>query len=129
VCRGGDEVSQFLLGGCHDGDWPAGTFFATQQSGPGCRACALPWFTTTAGCTNLSCGTTCQRAPALTNDLFGCGSLGTELDPASCAGLARTSNDGCSDLGAPWSCPPGGEESLRVVKPGAAGGGVLCCLG
>lgn len=79
-------------------------FFATRQSGPG----------------NAECG-------AGANDLFGCGNLGV-APAASCSPLDRFSNDLCAALGAPWTCGADGtSEASAVSKPGADGGGVLCC--
>ncbi|MFZ4580060.1 MAG: EGF domain-containing protein [Myxococcota bacterium] len=65
-----------------------------------------------------------------TNDLFGCGNLGTTPNAAACTPLTRSSGDLCSVLGAPWSCVSangGFDEAIKVVKSGPLRGGVLCC--
>ena len=83
-------------------------FFATGQSGPGSLMCA----------------------PAGTNDLFGCGTVGYAPDAVSCAPLTQSSQNLCASLPAPWSCGTDGyREAANVVKPGPGAGGVLCCRG
>jgi hypothetical protein len=62
----------------------------------------------------------------MTNDLFGCGSLG-DVPAASCGPLDRFSGNLCASLGAPWRCAGDVSEAADVVKRASTGGGVLCC--
>lgn len=102
VCVGAAEVGARTAASCAEaGDG----FFVTRQSGPG--------------------GALCGDGA---NDLFGCGAVGQAVADASCTPLDRFSFDLCSALPAPWSCgADGAVEADAVVKPGADGGGVLCC--
>ncbi len=122
-------------GGASTGSVPATTssaasgpnlFFATRQSSTDCGLCALGTGMNPAICNGCSCAGNCAQTLLTANDLFGCGSLGSEAD--GCGVLDRTSQDGCSALGAPWSCVGDGCDEANVVKKGSsAGGGVLCC--
>ena len=114
VCRGKDDViSRNPHGGAIE-EGCAGVmdgaaspvFFTTQMSSTGAFECA--------------------SGVDATNDLFGCGNLGTTPDAATCNPLNRSSGNLCGGLGAPWSCPTlngGLDETQRVVKTGSAGGG------
>lgn len=108
ICSSTSDVAASSPDGCDDSvfdDLAQPRFFATGQSGPG----------------NASCG------PFGSDDLFGCGSIGT-VPAGSCAPLTRSSNNLCSGLSAPWDCGlNSNDEARRVVKRGPAGGGVLCC--
>lgn len=109
-------------------DGPPGSFWATRQTGPGCLQCATG---TALDCSGNDCRGDCATTPATTNDLFGCGSLGSSPQP-SCAPLDRSSNNLCAALAPPWRCDqPTQQANLResehVVKPGPGAGGVLCC--
>ncbi len=129
VCRSAGEVRARAIDGCdgaRDGD--PGAFWATRQTGPGCLQCATG---TELGCTNRDCRTNCAPTATTTNDIFGCGSVGS-VPAASCGPLNRSGNNLCSALPAPWRCSEGapdvdGRESEFVVKPGPLAGGVLCC--
>ena len=117
-------------------DFPAGTFYATRISGPGdgkCDAGDAQW----------------------RNDVFGCGTRGSNLLPdpaaASCTGLNKFSHNTCSTLTAgsnpgEWQCDHDQngvvngaepwEEAAEVTHrtslaaPGTqGGGGVMCCRG
>lgn len=138
VCRGYEEVQQVSPSGCADAV-PAGTpdkslFFAVAQNSDN----------------NSVCG------GAGTNDVFGCGNLGTVLDASRSCGplnrvLASTQPNRCGfneaepNLG-PWRCLGPNDSHLRegalVTKDGCPGsscsyegrpignsdkGGVLCC--
>ena len=98
---------------CNSPDFGQGTFYATQASGPGF----------------LQCSDTVTD----TNDLFGCGTLGAQLQQASCGVLNRIMADGIcrNETGGTWQCDLGGgfAEHVVVTKPGNAGGGALCCRG
>jgi hypothetical protein len=109
VCASPGEVATSSPTGCAGGGFPANTFYAAAVSGEGGGEC------TTDG----------------TNDLFGCGSVGSGVS-ASCAPLDRTSEDECEDLSGEWDCPGSfligsDSEAEDVRKYGSAGGGVLCC--
>ena len=128
--KGGNDGPDPTGDGCAGaGDAPPGSFFATGQSGPGCDVCATG---TQPDCGNNSCQQGCAPSPTMANDVFGCGNVGDIPDPTSCAPLDRFGNNLCAALPPPWSCPmdPAGadvSEALLVTKPGADGGGVLCC--
>ena len=124
VCTGSADVTRSSPDGCEGAhDAVERGFFATRQSGPGCRECATG---ANPSCTSLSCEVDCAPSPAMTNDLFCCGTLG---DPpaASCGPLDRFSGNLCALLGAPWSCNNDAGEASVVVKRASTRGGVLCC--
>lgn len=128
VCRSAGEVSMRSRDGCMGAsDAPPSTFYASRQTGPGCLQCSTG---TASGCTNNSCRADCAPAPDVSNDLFGCGNVGS-VPQASCGPLNRSSNNLCSALPAPWRCDEGANadvhESDVVRKTGSASGGVLCC--
>jgi hypothetical protein len=104
VCASHDEVAR-LAGDCSGAtaDLPPELplFFAQRRSGGGAA---------------------CDARGA--NDLYGCGNIGT---PAPGCAPLQISGDGCSSLGAPWSCPSGEFEANRVLKSGPEVGGALCC--
>jgi len=125
VCSGANEVAKKMgnNGACAP-DAPPNTFFATSQSGPGCLFCSTG---NDPSCNEESCRAGCLQTKLTTNDIFGCGTIGT-LATMSCGVLDRSSDNFCSQLPAPWSCPGNGEdETLTVTKAGSGAGGVLCC--
>ncbi|MEP7120516.1 MAG: putative metal-binding motif-containing protein [Byssovorax sp.] len=129
VCSSAADVAASSPTGCTGAAASPGLFFATSQSSTGCNACALGNDANPAVCTGCSCAPDCKQTALTTNDLYGCGSLGSSL--SSCGGLDRASDNFCNALGPPWSCQvPGSagcDEAAVVTKPGSAGGGVLCC--
>ena len=129
ICKGAADVQSRSPTGCNGAASVPALFFATRQSSTGCGLCALGTGTDPSICNGCSCAGDCAQTSLIANDLFGCGSLGS--DATSCGVLDRTSQDGCSALGAPWSCdgPTGNgcDEANVVTKGGSAGGGVLCC--
>lgn len=128
VCRSSAEVAARSPNGCGGAaDAPPASFFATRQSGPGCRQCATG---AAENCGSNDCGGNCAPTAAMSNDLFGCGTLGSAPDPTSCGVLDRFSDNLCSGLQSPWRCDgdaAGTRETEFVVKPGPGAGGVLCC--
>lgn len=124
VCSGANEVAMKMgAGGCAP-DAPQSTFFATSQSGPGCLFCSTG---NDPSCNEESCRAGCLQTKLTTNDIFGCGTIGTP-STMSCGVLDRSSDNFCGQLPAPWSCPGNGEdEILTVTKAGSGAGGVLCC--
>ncbi len=127
VCKSVGDVAASSPSGC-DGAAPSpGLFFATRQSSDGCGVCAVGAMIDPQLCTGCGCNAACAQTPNVANDLFGCGSIG--IPPkGSCGPLDRFSDDLCGDLGAPWLCSGSGcNEANEVIKPGSAGGGVLCC--
>ncbi|MCH9687364.1 MAG: hypothetical protein K0V04_38375, partial [Deltaproteobacteria bacterium] len=95
VCETAIEVAARTNQGCADMVAPG--FFAIAQSGPG----------------NAQCGEGL-------NDLFGCGTLGSPLDSASCNPLDHFSGPGCEDLPSTWNCGLDGDtEASHVAKPTA----------
>ncbi len=129
ICVSAAEVQMHSPDGCAGAnDADRSSFFATRQTGPGCGHCANG---TDPSCDGSSCRPGCAQTDRTTNDIFGCGDLGAIPQASSCGVLDRFSNDLCGALGAPWRCdadPAGLRESDFVVKPGATGGGVLCCV-
>ncbi len=129
VCRSSGEVRARSIDGCAGaGDAEPRTFWATRQTGPGYLQCATG---TALDCTNRDCRDNCANTSNTTNDIFGCGSLGSSPQ-ASCAPLDRSGNNLCGELVRPWRCDqPAGQADVResefVVKPGPEAGGVLCC--
>lgn len=129
VCRSAGDVRARSRDGCAGAqDGPPDCFWATRQTGPGCLQCATG---TALDCTSRDCRSNCANTANTTNDIFGCGSLGS-VPQASCAPLDRSGNNLCTALRAPWRCddPPmeaDARESEFVVKLGPEAGGVLCC--
>ena len=129
VCSSAADVQASSPTGCVGAAASPGLFFATGQSSTGCNLCALGNGVSPAVCNGCSCAPDCKQTALTTNDLFGCGSLGTSL--SSCSVLDRASNNFCDALGPPWNCEvPGSggcDEAAVVTKSASAGGGVLCC--
>jgi hypothetical protein len=143
ICAGGEVLARvtgapgFDSGtasdGCRADTWPAQSFFAAAIGSTGCLNCAEPGFTLTGPtCTNASCAAGCQANPGLTNDIFGCGTIGTAT--SACGDVDRSGNDLCGALTSDWSC---GTDDVResvhavhtpVSEAGAPVGGVLCCM-
>ncbi|KYF81579.1 hypothetical protein BE17_50450 [Sorangium cellulosum] len=126
ICKGADDVALHAPTGCDGAVAEPGLFFATRQGSTGCAYCALGDNMDPDVCTGESCALDCATSRITANDLFGCGSVGRR--PRLCGVLDRTSGDLCEALKEPWDCGGDGyNESNHVIKPGAAGGGVLCC--
>jgi hypothetical protein len=127
MCRHPAEVTAHSPDGCAGSHDATSSFYVTRQSGSGCGACAVSTDATKI-CTNADCNTDCYPTDLETNDVFGCGTLGS-APGASCAPFDRFGNNACGALGAPWDCAAssGYDEALVVVKNGPAAGGVLCC--
>lgn len=124
LCRGAADVAARIGVFACTPDAPPGTFFVTAQSGPGCLYCSTGM---DPSCNQESCRASCLQTPNTTNDVFGCGAVGSQTT-ASCAPLTRSGNDLCSALPSPWACPGSSEhESETVTKPGPGAGGALCC--
>ncbi len=106
VCNDVDDVKAKLgAGTCAGAEIAnANAFFAMRQSGPGALMCAKG-----------------------TNDLFGCGDVGTPPDAATCGPVTKFSGDQCGALPTTWACPDGTNEVGTVTKTANDGGGVLCC--
>jgi len=112
LCASPDEVRDRTSGGTLPDDFESNAFYAAKVSGP-------------------ADDTVCGMG---TNDFYGVGTVGDGADRGTCAPLTRSSGDACGDLPSPWDCGdyPGiwqYDEATQVTKPGATGGGVLCCLG
>jgi hypothetical protein len=115
VCAGAAELTTLGVT-CQQAAVPAigpGTgslFFVTRQRGRTLTAC-MP---------NDNTGT---------NNLHGCGNFGTAEDVRCAPPLDRQLTGANCTANPPWSCASslGTDEALLVTKPGAAGGGVLCC--
>jgi len=139
ICAGGEVIARASGGltspaqtdGCAATTWPPSSFFAAAIGSTGCFECAEPSGTLTGpSCTNASCAVGCQANPAITNDLFGCGTEGVVI--GTCGDVDRSSNDLCGSLDAGWACGTDGtRESVNATHvpsraPGTMGG-VLCC--
>jgi hypothetical protein len=66
-----------------------------------------------------------------TNNLYGCGNIGSPADP-SCQPFTRMLRDNDCNNNEPWDCVEGPInynvlELADVTKPGSSRGGVLCC--
>ncbi len=129
ICNGGEVMPRTGSLGCaSESSYPAASFFSAAVSGTGCGICALRSKTDTgSACTADSCARNCQETGDLSNDVFGCGSLGASVSDPDCDGLDRFSHNNCSALGAPWTCSGDSQESRTVTKPSIDAGGVLCC--
>jgi hypothetical protein len=129
ICNGGEVLPRTESRGCvAESSYPAASFFSAAVSGTGCGICALRSKTDTgSGCTADSCAQNCQETGDLSNDVFGCGSLGAAVFDPDCDGLDRFSHNNCSALGYPWTCSGSSQESRTVTKPSTVAGGVLCC--
>jgi hypothetical protein len=106
VCATTSDVTAHSSNGCLDAATDPNLFFAVQESGMGSAMCQLTG----------------------SNDIFGCGSIGTAPDPITCTPLDRFSGDLCGALGTPWNCGTDNvSEAINVTKSGPGGGGVICC--
>lgn len=127
VCTGPADVAAHSPDGCAGSHDAADAFFVTRMSSSGCAVCATG---TRTDCNAVECSADCAQTASTTNDVFGCGTLGSTPDPASCGVLDRFGNNLCDALGAPWSCSDDGSgthEAELLVKPGRSRGGVMCC--
>jgi|GEM_PF-2109854 hypothetical protein len=128
VCRSAAEVAVASPGGCAGLGDVRSAFFATAQSGPGCRLCAVGTRTCGFGECSDECAPDRRAGSSMANDVFGCGTLGDTPDP-NCGPLDRFSGNECALLEGPWDCSgtSGFDEALVLTKPGPDRGGVLCC--
>ncbi|MFL5351977.1 Kelch repeat-containing protein [Archangium sp.] len=130
VCNNEPDVATNSPTGCNGAtlaEDPA-LFFATRQSSTGCGVCASGT-DTGEQCNGGTCAAGCLQTTRTSNDLFGCGNLGS-TGVYGCGVLNRFSNNACSALGSPWNCNDGVSgycESLVIRKPSPERGGVLCC--
>jgi hypothetical protein len=101
--------------GCADAIAPSGdklVFFVTRQRANG-----------------LACDATNQTGA---NNLYGCGTIGSTADKASCAPFTRMLRDSDCQSQFPWVCSDGPngtstDEYTVVTKQGSSRGGALCC--
>lgn len=132
VCEGAADVSLHSPQGCAGATRASdpALFFVTRQSSNGCGDCATGT-RTDADCNGSACTTGCAPTPRLSNDLFGCGNLGSTQPLNGCDPLDRMSNMLCSGLsGSNWTCLDDGTglcEAYAVVHAGPTFGGALCC--
>ncbi|MBL8784355.1 MAG: hypothetical protein JNJ59_05595 [Deltaproteobacteria bacterium] len=127
VCSSSGDVAAHSPTGCQGATQPgAQAFYVVRQSGTGCAQCATG--TAVGGACNspYSCISGCAPNVFLSNDVFGCGSLGA-APAASCAPLDRFSHNDCNALLPPWACSGGTVEASNIVKSGLGYGGVVCC--
>ncbi len=128
VCASAAEVGSRSITGCEGAapDPIEPVLFIARQSGTGCGQCATG--TSTGGACNnpSSCLSGCEASVFLSNDVFGCGSLGASPH-SSCAPLDAFSHNNCNALLPPWACSGSTVEAANVVKSGPEHGGVLCC--
>jgi hypothetical protein len=136
VCTGAADVAGSSASGCAGATNPEdpALFFATRQSGTGCGECATGT-RSDAACDSASCAAGCAQTEATSNDVFGCGNIGSAALSTACGPLDRFSSNLCSGLGGTaWRCDlptaadDNGEcEAYTVTKVSAADGGVVCC--
>jgi hypothetical protein len=116
VCDTAHAVSVATMGaGCDDAVAPANgkpVFYVTRQHATG-----------------LVCDNSLNAG---TNNLYGCGNIGSTADKNSCAPFTRMLRDSDCLNNAPWMCSDGpngtATDELDVVTKGSASrGGVLCC--
>ena len=117
VCENAHAVSVATMGaGCDDAVAPANgkpVFYVTRQHATG-----------------LVCDNSTNASG--TNNLYGCGNIGSAADKSSCAPFTRMLRDSDCLLNSPWMCSDGpngtSQDELDVVtKSGPSRGGVLCC--
>jgi len=126
VCSTASDVAANSPTGCAGAAPVSGLFFATRQSSTGCGVCATG-SAVGGSCNSWSCIAGCQQTDDISNDLFGCGSLGA-IPQSVCSPLDHFSGNLCDALGFPWSCGSDGyREAYNAVKGSPSGGGVLCC--
>jgi hypothetical protein len=117
VCTTDHGVGLATMGaGCDDAVAPAGgkpVFYVTRQRG---------------------IGLTCDNSPnpTGTNNLYGCGNIGSTADRNSCTPLTRMMRDSDCLLNSPWMCSDGpngtSQDEYNVVTKGSSSrGGALCC--
>jgi hypothetical protein len=144
ICAGGEVIARVRnafdasgqTDGCLADAWPANSFFAASIGSTGYYECAEPYDTLTGpNCNNQSGAANCQANPTITNDIFGCGTVGVSV--STCGDVDRSGGNLCGSLGGTgWSCPNDGlRESVyalhnpSLVAGTVGGGGVLCCAG
>jgi hypothetical protein len=132
VCATSADIDSHSPDGCNgsvlDGDPPL--FFASRQSSNGFGVCATGT-RTDADCNSSSGTRGCAQTAATSNDVFGCGNIGSTAPLVDCAPIDHFGNDLCSGLsGTSWACNDnsGGLcEAYVVTHANAQFGGVLCC--
>jgi hypothetical protein len=144
ICAGGEVIARVQSAfdasaqtdGCLADAWPANSFFAASIGSTGDYECAEPYDTLTGpNCNNSSGAANCEANPTITNDIFGCGTVG--LSVGTCGDVDRSGGNLCGSLGGTgWSCPNDDvRESVyalhnpSLVAGTVGGGGVLCCAG
>ena len=127
LCTGVADVASHSPTGC-TGSAPApGLFFITRQSSTGCGVCAIGTGQSDPPCNSFSCNIGCAQSDRISNDVFGCGSMG-DIPNRECGVLDRFGNNLCIDLPPSWSCGNDGQaEAKNVVHHAPEGGGGLCC--
>jgi len=88
------------------------------------------FFVTRQRATGLVCDT--NMNPTGTNNLYGCGNIGSTADKTSCTPLTRMMRDSDCLMNSPWMCSDGPngtsqDEYNIVTKGNSSRGGVLCC--
>jgi|GEM_PF-4936453 len=126
VCNSAADVAAHSSTGCQGAAPEPNLFFAIRQSGTGCAQCATGDIVGGECNSPFSCIGGCAPNVFLSNDVFGCGSLGSP-PAASCAPLDRFSHNNCSALLPPWACSGGTVEASNIAKAQSDKGGVVCC--
>jgi hypothetical protein len=109
---------------------------AVATNGAGCTDAVAPangkpvFYVTRQRATGLTCDT--GPNPTGTNNLYGCGNIGSTADKNSCSPLNRMMRDSDCLLNSPWMCSDGPNGTSQdeydvVTKGGSSRGGVLCC--
>jgi hypothetical protein len=131
VCNGAVDIAEHSPTGCVGATLPGDPllFFASRQSSTGCRTCATGENLSLA-CNSATCVEGCASSAAVSNDVFGCGSLGDSAGLSDCGPIDRFSDNLCSALSPDWSCQDDGTglcEAYTIVHRAPVHGGVLCC--
>jgi hypothetical protein len=104
--------------------------------GNGCAPALAPtgnkpaFYVTAQHANGLTCDTSAQ--PTGTNNVYGCGTIGSTADHTSCTPLTRMLRDSDCNAQMPWSCADGAlgtstTELNIITKSSSARGGALCC--
>jgi hypothetical protein len=82
-------------------------------------------------CNSQSCTRDCAETASTSNDVFGCGNVGSPGPFEDCGPLDHFSNNLCSGLpSSSWTCEDDGSgfcEAYAIAHLDASFGGALCC--
>jgi hypothetical protein len=103
-----------------------GTYGCTDAIGP--SSDKMAFYATRQRASGLACDATNQNG---SNNIYGCGNIGSAADKNSCAPLSRMLRDSDCQSQPPWLCSDGQagatDELDIATKQSSSHGGVLCC--